>query len=80
MLPFTYQMYHAYRRYVSNEHIQNARFDYNFAVGQLNDESTVGDFEEVNYLKNVYERFRSASFSTHELELVEKYAEIVKHK
>lgn len=80
MLPFTYQMYHAYRRYVSNEQIQNARFDYNFAVGQLNDESTDGDFEEVNYLKNVYERFRSASFSTHELELVDEYAAIMKHK
>ena len=80
MLPFTYQMYHAYRRYVSNEHIHNARFDYNFAVAQLNDESTDGDFEEVNYLKNVYERFRSASVSTHELKLVDEYAAIMKHK
>lgn len=51
MLPFTYEMYDCYCNEELNMKINNALFEYNHALGQLTDESTKGDFDEINYLK-----------------------------
>lgn len=73
MLPFTYEMFDAYQRYKANEQISNRRFEYNFAIGQLTDESTDGDYEEVNFLKGVLQDTMSANFTEYEQRLIDVY-------
>lgn len=73
MLPFTYEMFDAYQRYKANEQIANRRFEYNFAVGQLTDESTDGDYEEVNFLKGVLQDTMNANFTEYEQRLIDVY-------
>lgn len=48
MLPFTYAMYKDY---------ENARFEYEYAIAQLSDESTLGDFREIEFLKKRLQLF-----------------------
>lgn len=51
MLPFTQEMYDVYQKYMSNSNeIEHKKFEYNFALGQLDDDSTTGDYGEVEYL------------------------------
>lgn len=33
--------------------IEKTRFEYNYAIAQLTDESTKGDYDEINYLKQL---------------------------
>lgn len=33
--------------------IEKTRFEYNYAIAQLTDESTQGDYDEINYLKQL---------------------------
>lgn len=73
MLPFTYEMFDAYQRYKANEQIANRRFEYNFAIGQLTDESTDGDYEEVNFLKGVLQDTMNANFTEYEQRLIDVY-------
>lgn len=73
MLPFTYEMFDAYQRYKANEQIANRRFEYNFAIGQLTDESTDGDYDEVNFLKGVLQDTMNANFTEYEQRLIDVY-------
>lgn len=74
MLPFTYEMFDAYQRYKANEQIiADRRFEYSFAVGQLTDESTDGDYEEVNFLKGVLQDTMNANFTEYEQRLIDVY-------
>ena len=52
MLPFTSEMYEVYQIYKLNEQLYNLKFEYNTAIGQLTDESTEGDFNEIKFLKH----------------------------
>ena len=79
MLPFTYEMFDAYQRYNTNEQIANPRFEYNFAIGQLTDESTEGDYEEVNFLKGVLQDTVKANFTEYEQRLIDVYIHNVVH-
>ena len=50
MLPFTSEMYEVYQMYKLNKQFHNLEFEHNTAIGQLTDESTDGDFNEINFL------------------------------
>lgn len=77
MLPFTNEMFDAYQRYKANKDISNRRFEYNFAIGQLTDESTDGDYEEVNFLKGVLRDAINANFTEYEQRLIDVYVHTV---
>ena len=71
MLPFTYEMFNVYQRYEQNQIYKNYEFDYQFAIAQLTDESTDGDYEEVNYLKECMDR--NCIFTPEQLKLINDY-------
>tara|TARA_Y100000996_G_C22431993_1_gene606080 strand:- start:579 stop:812 length:234 start_codon:yes stop_codon:yes gene_type:complete len=72
MLPFTYEMFNVYQRYKKQNQIyKNYEFDYQFAIAQLTDESTDGDYEEVNYLKECMDR--NCIFTPEQLKLINDY-------
>ena len=73
MLPFTYEMFDVYQRYKQNQIYKNYDFDYNFAIAQLTDESTDGDYEEVNYLKECMNNL----ITPYELNLINDYKTIL---
>lgn len=58
MHAFTYEMFNAFTNSKKcpttiediQRHIEYLKFEYDTAIGQLNDESTVGDYKEINYL------------------------------
>lgn len=66
MLPFTHEMYEAYKEYKSNKELQNLEFDYNYAIAQVNDEYTKGDFNEIKMLKEFISSMMNDKFSEHE--------------
>jgi hypothetical protein len=57
MFPFTYEMFDAFSKCSSisidniQRHIEYLKFEHEIAIGQLNDESTDGDYKEINYIK-----------------------------
>lgn len=69
MLPFTSEMYEVYQMYKLNKEFKNLEFEYNTAIGQLTDESTDGDFNEINVLKDLMKKY----FSEHQQKLILKY-------
>ena len=79
MLPFTYEMFDAYGRYKTNKEVADRRFEYNYAIGQLTDESTKGDYEEVNYLKGALHDTINANFTEYEQKLIDAYIHRVVH-
>ena len=73
MLPFTQEMYEAYKEYKSNKELQNLEFDYNYAIAQINDESTKGDFNEIKMLKEFISSMMNDKFSEHEQHCISEY-------
>ena len=68
MLPFTHEMYEAYKEYMSNKELHNLELDYNYAIAQnaIDDESTKGDFNEIKMLKEFISSMMNEKFSEHE--------------
>lgn len=71
MHPFTYEMYNCYYNEELNINIKNALFEYNHAIGQLTDDSTKGDFDEIRYLKECLNELE------HERRLIDEYKKCV---
>ena len=69
MLPFTYEMFNVYQCYKQNQIYKNYEFDYYFEIAQLTDESTEGDYAEVNYLKECMNNY----FTPEQLKLINDY-------
>lgn len=69
MLPFTSEMYEVYQMYKLNKQFHNLEFEHNTAIGQLTDESTDGDFNEINFLKDLMKTY----FSEHQQNIIIEY-------
>ena len=73
MLPFTSEMYEVYQMYKLNEQLYNFKFEYNTAIGQLTDESTEGDFNEIKFLKHSITNLMNNYFSEYQQKLILEY-------
>ena len=73
MLPFTYEMFNIYQQYKQNHIYQSYEFDYKFAIAQLTDESTEGDYVEIKYLKECMNNY----FTPEQLKLINDYKNVL---
>lgn len=58
MRPFTYEMYNTYYDEAFITKMKLLEFEYIYAIGQLTDESTEGDFDDITYLKRRIEHWK----------------------
>ena len=73
MLPFTQEMYEVYNEYRSNKELQNLEFDYNYAIAQISDDSTNGEFNEIKFLKELFKDAMNDRFSEKEQNCIMEY-------
>lgn len=73
MLPFTYNMYQAYqnKNYI-NQNYREQLYNYHYELDNLSDESTPGDYSEINYLRNYLNKL------VHDFKLIRDYAAVIK--
>lgn len=74
MKPFTFRMYNMY---FGSKHMYEKLTplydEIRYAEAQIHDESTTGDFEEINYLKKTFETVMNLT----DFQLAKKYREFV---
>lgn len=70
MFPFTHEMFMVYHKYKTSTQLQNLNDEYNYAIAQLTDESTDGDYADISYLKQCLTDMMNECFSPHEQKLL----------